>query len=222
MMKIACLIPSFNEEKTIGWLVKSLVEKGFDVTVIDDGSTDDTAKLARENGADVVINEQNLGKGFSLRKGFDILKTRDYEAILTLDGDGQHLPSDVDPFIRCYIEKNPGLIIGNRMSRPKGMPMVRWLTNMCMSSIISLMCRRHVPDSQCGFRLVSMKALRSIKLNTERFEIESEMILELAQAGFSISSVPITTVYDGQFSAIHPIKDTIRFFKFVLKDRKTQ
>ncbi|MFA5039305.1 MAG: glycosyltransferase family 2 protein [Candidatus Omnitrophota bacterium] len=214
MSQFACLIPSFNEEKTIGWLVKSLFDKGFHVTVIDDGSSDHTAKLAHENGAEVIINERNLGKGASLRKGFDILKGREYEAVFILDGDGQHLPEDMEPFIACFEEKKPGMIVGNRMHKPKGMPCLRWLTNSFMSHVVSRMCRQRVPDTQCGFRLISMNALKVIALNTDRYEIESEMLLEVARAGFKIESIPITSVYDGQFSAIHPWRDTVRFFKW--------
>jgi glycosyltransferase involved in cell wall biosynthesis len=219
-MRFVCLIPSFNEEKTIGWLVKSLKAQGCDVTVIDDGSTDGTSRIAHENGAEVIINERNLGKGASLRKAFDILKARSYDAVLIMDGDGQHLPGDIDPFIRVYEEKKPGIIVGNRMHKPKDMPLVRWITNALMSWIISGMCRQRVPDTQCGFRLISMKALQAIALNTDRYEIESEMLLEIARAGFKIESVPITSVYDGQYSAIHPWNDTVRFLKFVLQKNK--
>lgn len=215
MSAFICLIPSFNEEKTIGWLVMSLRVKGFDVTVIDDGSMDQTARLAHANGAEVIINERNLGKGASLRKAFEILKNRPCEGVIIMDGDGQHLPSDVDPFILCFRDKAPGLVVGNRMHKPKGMPLIRQLTNAFMSAIISGMCGQRIPDTQCGFRLISIDALRAIALNTERYEIESEMLLEVARAGFKIESVPIASVYDGQYSAIHPIKDTIRFFRFI-------
>lgn len=218
-MKIVCLIPSFNEEKTIGWLVKAVRKLGHDALVIDDGSCDKTAQLAHENGAEVVINERNLGKGASLRKAFGILSGRDYDVIIIMDGDGQHLPTDIGQFIDCYKEKKPGIIVGNRMDKAKGMPFIRWLTNKSMSFIISVMCKQCVPDTQCGFRLVDINVIRSVNLSTEKFEIESEMLLEASRKGFQISSVPVTTVYDGQYSAIHPLKDTIRFFKFVFKKR---
>lgn len=218
-MKYLCLIPSFNEEKTIGWLVKEVRGFGFDALVIDDGSIDATARLAHENGAEVIINERNLGKGASLRKAFGILSARDYDAIIIMDGDGQHLPSDIAQFVECYRSEKPGIIVGDRMQKAKGMPLVRWLTNHFMSFVISCMCRQRIPDTQCGFRLVDMQALRSIDLRTEKFEIESEMLIEASRKGFRIASVPIATVYEGQYSAIHPVKDTIRFFRFVFRKR---
>ncbi len=218
-MKYVCLIPSFNEEKTIGWLVKEVRALGFDALVIDDGSSDQTARLSHENGAEVIINERNLGKGASLRKAFGILSARDYDAVIIMDGDGQHLPSDIAQFVECYRSNKPGIIVGDRMQKAKGMPFVRWLTNHFMSFVISGMCRQRVPDTQCGFRLVDIQVLRSLGLSTEKFEIESEMLLEASRKGFRIASVPITTVYEGQYSAIHPVKDTIRFFMFVFKKR---
>lgn len=216
-MKLICLIPSFNEEKKIGGLVAAVHSLGYDVLVIDDGSGDRTAALALENGAEVITNEANLGKGASLRKAFSLLIQRDYDAVIIMDGDGQHLPSDIARFVKCYQEKKPGIIVGNRMQKAKGMPLVRWLTNGFMSFVLSKMAGQSIPDSQCGFRLVDMKVLRALNLNTEKFEIESEMLLEAAGGGFVIKSVPITTVYEGQTSAIHPVKDTVRFVKFVIK-----
>jgi glycosyltransferase involved in cell wall biosynthesis len=218
-MKFVCLIPSFNEEKTIGWLVKAVRELGYDALVIDDGSSDKTAQLAHENGAEVIMNERNLGKGASLRRAFGLLTHRDYDAVIVMDGDGQHLPGDIAQFVGRYKEKRPGIIVGNRMYKAKGMPMIRWLTNRFMSYILSVMCKQCVPDTQCGFRLIDMKVLRSLNLSTEKFEIESEMLLDASSKGFLIESVPVTTVYEGQYSAIHPVKDTLRFFKFVFKKR---
>ncbi|MFH1691063.1 MAG: glycosyltransferase family 2 protein [Candidatus Omnitrophota bacterium] len=218
-MKICILIPSFNEERTIGWLVKTVLEYGYDVFVIDDGSSDKTAKLAQENGANVIINESNMGKGASLRKAFKLLMDKNYDAFIIMDGDGQHLPEDLVYFVKLFEKERPGIIVGNRMIKPKGMPLIRWLTNKFMSFVLSKMCRQDVFDSQCGFRLVDMNVLKKLRLSTEKFEIESEMLIEAASNGFRIESVPITTIYSGQNSAIHPVKDTIRFFQFVFKKR---
>jgi glycosyltransferase involved in cell wall biosynthesis len=214
-MRLCVLIPSYNEEKTIGWLVKSVADQGHHVLVIDDGSCDATATIAKENGAEVLVNEKNMGKGLSLRRAFTLLAKRDLDAVITMDGDGQHLPSDIASFVRYFQEKKPGIIVGNRMMRAKGMPLVRWLTNKFMSFLISCICHQSIPDSQCGFRLIDTQVLKKINLQTENFEIESEMLLEAVRNGFMIESVPIATVYEGQQSDINPWKDTVRFFKFL-------
>ncbi len=218
-MKTICVIPSHNEEKTIAWLVQSVRDLGHDVLVVDDGSDDRTAVWAREAGAEVLVNPGNLGKGASLRNAFGLVTKRDHEAVVVLDGDGQHLPQDIARLIESMRRTGADIIVGNRMGRAKGMPLIRWLTNTTMSAFLSFKCRQPIPDTQCGFRLIRMSALRALELKTENFEIESEILLEAARKGFKIRSVPITTVYDGQYSAIHPWHDTVRFFHFIFSKR---
>lgn len=218
-MNICVLIPSFNEEKTVGWLVKSVLTLGYHVIVIDDGSKDQTASLAQEAGAEMIVNPVNLGKGASLRKAFRIIASRNYDAVIIMDGDGQHLPSDIIHFVDAYKKTKPGVVVGNRMLRPKGMPWIRWMTNKFMSKVLSQKCGQRIADSQCGFRLIDAGILRELNLETQNFEIESEMLLEASRYGYRIESVPIATVYEGQSSAIHPVKDTVRFFKFLFKKR---
>ena len=218
-MKICILMPSFNEEKSISGLVEAVRRYGYDCLVMDDGSSDQTAVLAKIKGAEVITNERNLGKGATLRKGFEVILQRDYDAVVVMDADGQHLPTDLVHFTYTYEERHPGIIVGNRMYKPKGMPLVRWITNKVMSYVLSKKCKQWIPDTQCGFRLIDMNVLKKLNLETDKFEIESEMLLEAAENGFCIESVPITTVYEGQTSAIHPIKDTLRFFKFILRRR---
>ncbi len=218
-MKTICIIPSYNEEKTIAWLVQTVRGLGHDVLVIDDGSEDRTAAWAREAGAEVAVIPRNRGKGAALRKAFDIVKKRDHDAVVILDGDGQHLPQDIARLIEGMRRTGADVIVGNRMGRAKGMPLVRWLTNTTMSAFLSFKCRQPVPDTQCGFRLIRTAALRALELKTENFEIESEILLEAARKGFKIRSVPITTVYDGQYSAIHPWRDTVRFLRFIFSRR---
>jgi glycosyltransferase involved in cell wall biosynthesis len=214
-MKIGVLIPAFNEEKAVGELVRQVRGLGFDVLVIDDGSRDRTASLARANGAEVLINERNCGKGATLRRGFKVALEKGFDAVIVMDADGQHLPQDLKKFVVAYGEEKPGVIVGNRMAESKGMPLLRWWTNSFMSYLISRACGQRVPDSQCGYRLIAGDVLRKIDLQTDNFEIESEILLEAARQGARIVSVPIATVYDGQKSAIHPAKDTWRFIKFM-------
>ncbi len=214
-MKTICVIPSYNEEKTIGWLVQSVRALGHDVLVVDDGSQDRTAPWARAAGAQVLVNPQNLGKGAALRIAFGSIKDRDYAMVVVMDGDGQHLPQDIPRLIEGMRRTGADIVVGNRMGRAKGMPFIRWLTNTTMSAFLSFKCRQPIPDTQCGFRLLCMSALRRLELKTDNFEIESEVLLEAARKGLKIRSVAITTVYDGQYSAIHPWRDTLRFLRFI-------
>jgi glycosyltransferase involved in cell wall biosynthesis len=218
-MKLICLIPAYNEEKTIESIVRAVHNLGFDILVVDDGSIDSTAKKANEAGAEVITNDKNMGKGASLRRAFFLIGQRPYDGVIVMDADGQHLPGDIMKLVGCFTRTGAGLVVGNRMARSIGMPFVRWLTNASMSLLLSLMCRQRIPDSQCGFRIIGMPLLKLFSLETDNFEIESEMLLQASRHGFKVASVPITTVYAGQVSAIHPWKDTLRFFKFICKKR---
>ena len=97
------------------------------------------------------------------------------------------------------------------------MPLIRTLTNRFMSWLISKISGEDVRDSQCGFRLLRRNVLEKLNLNSDRFEIESEIILKSAKLGFKIGNAPIETVYGDEHSKINPARDTIRFFKFLFK-----
>ena len=211
------LIPSYNEAKTIGDIIKELKGRGLTIYVVDDGSIDDTASIAKAEGALVVTHENNKGKGASLREGFLRILESDYDCVLVMDGDNQHALSDIDSFSKKMEETNADMIIGNRMLDTASMPYTRILVNRFMSSVISRIAGQYVPDSQCGFRLIKRQVLERIRLESSNYEIESEMIVKAARAGFKIESVPAMTVYQDEKSRINPIVDTIRFIALLVK-----
>jgi len=214
-MKTCVIIPTHNECSTIAGLVAQIRALKLDVVVIDDGSTDNTAACARKEGAFVLHNSRNQGKGKALAQGFEYILKRDFDAALTMDGDGQHLPEDIPQFLRKAESDTAGLIIGNRMIDRKNMPFIRVLTNKFMSWVISRKVRQTIADSQCGFRLIKRRLLETMTLTTNKFEIESEMIFEACRKGFSVISVPIQSVYRKEKSHINPFIDTVRFFRFL-------
>jgi len=216
-VKTCILIPTYNEEKSIRELVKQIKRKNLDILVVDDGSKDRTSEIALSCGAIVLENKVNLGKGTSLRKGFGYFLNTDYDVIITMDGDGQHNPDDIDKFIEKFSNSNAGIIIGNRMLEPKNMPFIRWLTNKLMSLLISKYCKQNIPDTQCGYRLIKKEVLKKIKLQSHNFEIESELLIEASRMGFKIDSIPITVIYQNHKSRINPFIDTLRFIKFILR-----
>jgi glycosyltransferase involved in cell wall biosynthesis len=219
-MKTAVVIPTHNEASSIKNLIKEIKTQNLDVIVIDDGSADDTFSIASESKAVVLRNDKNLGKGASLIKGFEYAVSKGYDAVLTMDGDGQHKPEDIPAFLSSAQSAKFGIIIGNRMNNTEQMPRIRILTNKFMSWVISCIAKQHIPDSQCGFRLIKKEGLHKIKLHTNNFEMESEMLIEAGRAGFAIKSVPVQTVYANERSHIHPVRDTIRFFKYLFERTK--
>jgi glycosyltransferase involved in cell wall biosynthesis len=219
-MKTAVIIPTHNESSSIRDLVDEIRCQRIDTIVIDDGSTDGTYRIASQTNAIVLQNAHNIGKGASLVKGFEYALAQGYDAVITMDGDGQHLPEDIPAFLTAAHSQKAGIIIGNRMQQVANMPLLRILTNSFMSWVISCITKQHIPDSQCGFRFIRKEVLQRIKLHTKNFELESEMLIEASRANFAIMSIPIKTVYNNARSHIHPMRDTIRFFRYLLERTK--
>jgi hypothetical protein len=134
-----------------------------------------------------------------------------------MDGDAQHSPDDIQRFVELARSHNNAMVIGNRMSDPKKMPLDRKLTNIFMSFVVSLICGQRVPDSQCGFRLIKRDLLQNIKIESSRFEVESEILIKASRAKTKILSVPIESRYGKEASQINPLWDTCRFIIFLLK-----
>ena len=221
-MKTCVVIPTYNEEKAISGLIDKIRSLGFDIVIVDDGSTDNTAKIAFEKGVILIRNEKNEGKGASLIKGFNYSLDKGFDAVICMDGDGQHLPEEIPVFLRLAEHSASSIFVGNRMGKTRNMPLVRALTNRFMSWLISQVARQKIYDTQCGFRLIKSDVLRKVSLKTSKFEIESELLIQASRLGFKIESVPIKSVYTGEKSQINPFLDTIRFIKFILKEFKTK
>lgn len=216
-MKICVLIPSYNESDTIASVVGSLRESGLPVYVVDDGSEDRTGEAASAAGAVVIRNQANVGKGCSIRTGLKRAIADGYDAVILMDGDGQHAPADTQAFIEAYERTGAGVIIGSRMEDTATMPLLRLIVNKVMSAIVSAICGQEIPDSQCGFRMISREAAVRINLECERFDIDSEILIKASRANFKIVSVPIKTIYGQEKSWIDPAKDTVRFLKLIIK-----
>ena len=217
LMKICVIIPAYNESLHIAALVDQIKSMKLDVLVIDDGSQDNTAAIAREHGAVVLRNEANQGKGASLKKGFDYTLKGDFDAAVALDGDGQHLPEEIAHFINLAQKSSAAIFVGNRMDNSRNMPLDRYLTNKFMSWLISLVAGQRVPDTQCGYRLIKRELLDKFDLHTANYEIESEMLIQAARRGAKIDSVLIKAVYNGTKSQINPFRDTLRFIRYIFK-----
>ncbi len=208
------VIPCLNEEKAIGHLVKAVRGHLPNVLVIDDGSSDSTARLAEDAGAVVLKQEGNQGKGIALKGGLTWALEHKYTWAVSMDGDGQHASEDIPAFFSAVRETSAVLVVGNRMQNADGMPWLRRWVNGWMSRRLSRATGQFLPDSQCGFRLINLKAWSRLPITTTRFEIESEVLLEFVRAGLPVRFVPIQVIYKGETSKIHPLQDTVRWFRW--------
>ncbi len=216
----AAVIPAYQDEKHIGDIVRRTCERLDHVLVIDDGSTDRTAQCAREAGAEVVIHDQNRGKGEALKTGLEHWLDREVTWVSLLDSDGQHLPEEIDRFMAAAAAATrPSFFIGNRMNDLAGMPFIRRVVNRYMSRSISRVCRQEIPDTQCGFRMLDRQLIPELLGGGHRFDYETEVLIIASRKGYRIESVPITTVYTDQVSKIHPLRDAFRFFKLMWRHK---
>ena len=220
-LTVGAIVPAYQEEKHIAEVVRRTLKQLPNVVVVDDGSTDATANEARTAGADVIVHEQNRGKGESIKSGFRYWLEHGSTYVIVLDGDGQHLPEEIDRFLNAASSSGAKLLIGTRMNDVRAMPLVRRTVNRYMSRKISRLCGQEIPDTQCGFRMVHRDIIPNLLGGTERFDYETEMLILASRAGCRIASVPITTVYSDEVSSIHPVRDTLRFFKLMRRYRKT-
>lgn len=215
-MKTCIIIPTYNESKAIGNLIQQIRRSNLEVIVVDDGSKDNTPEIAQNNGAVVLRNQKNQGKGATLLKGMGYAFNHGFDAVITMDGDGQHAASDIPYFIRLATDSQNAIFVGNRMNKIKNMPYLRILTNMFMSWLISLVAKQAIPDTQCGFRLIKKELMQKIAFSTTKYETESEILIKASRLGFKIESIPIKTIYNNEKSQINPIIDTLRFIRFII------
>ena len=210
-MKILALIPAHNESTRIGAVIDA-VRQFLPVLVVDDGSSDDTSGVARQHGASVVRQEPNQGKGAALLNGFGHFLAGDYDAVITLDADGQHDPAEIPLFIDINQQDHCDLIIGQRNFRQ--MPFPRNYSNTIGTWMLSNAMGQYIPDNQSGYRLHSRRLVESVINSQEHgFEFEVEIIFMCVVRGFELAWVPIRTIYAGQASHIKPLRHIKHFFR---------
>jgi glycosyltransferase involved in cell wall biosynthesis len=219
--RVMVLIPAYNAAKTLGNIVRDAKAVVSDVVVVNDGSRDDTAAVARAAGATVVDHPQNRGKGGALKTGFAYAVEHGYDAVVTLDADGQHLPREIPKFLQARAETKADLIIGGRAHLFGEMLPRRRLANRFSAWSISKAAGKRITDSQSGFRLYSANLLRNVRLRTEGFDLESEVIVRAGVGGFKVLTIPIDLGFVDGISTSHykPIKDTLRIAWTVTRAR---
>jgi len=216
-MKVIAVIPARDAAATVGHVVRGILHvlPSSEVIVVDDGSTDATGERARGAGAVVVRHEANRGKGAALESGFDEALRRGADAVLALDADGQHDPACAPRLLEALTHAD--LVVGSRERDRTGMPWLRRATNDVTSWFVSLLARRRIPDSQSGYRAIRASVIRAVRPRSRRFEYESEFLIGAARAGFEIGESPVPTLYNAPGSHIHPLRDTLRFIRLVLR-----
>jgi glycosyltransferase involved in cell wall biosynthesis len=211
-MRTCALIPAFNEAPYIANVVEHVRNHVEEVVVIDDGSTDGTADIARDAGASCLQLPKNSGKASALRAGLVFARAHNFTHVITLDGDGQHLADDIPVMLRVAKETAADLVIGARCFDRARMPGPRYYSNIIGSRLASALVGREIRDSQSGFRLFRLDKLDSARLRSRFYELEMEILIKMARSGCTIAHAPVRMVYDDGHarSKMKPVRDTVR------------
>jgi glycosyltransferase involved in cell wall biosynthesis len=209
-MRVAAVIPAYNEGRTIAQVVEGIRRVVDRVIVVDDGSSDDTADRARAVGAEVSAHAANAGKGAAVRTGLARVFAEDFTHVLLLDADMQHLPEEAAALLAAAGQSGAAVVVGERQFDRSRMPAARYHANRLGSRALSWFVGVPIEDTQCGFRVFRVDAIRTLALTASGYEIETEMLIKVRRRGGRVAAVPITAVYSGQRSKLRPIPDTTR------------
>lgn len=223
MSRVLALVPAHDEAPRIARVVEG-ARHHVPVLVVDDGSSDDTAAIAEAAGARVLRQVPNQGKGAALRAGFAAALADGAEAVITLDGDGQHDPSEIPAFVAVHDRRADAgapaeLIVGRRDFRR--MPPVRWLSNWLGTVVLSTALGQWIPDNQSGYRLVGRRLMAATLDSQEAgFAFEVEMIAVCLREGWPIEWLPIRTIYGDERSHIRPLHHLREFLAVTGRARR--
>lgn len=219
--RIAVAIPAYQAGPSVGDVVRRSLRLFPDVLVIDDGSDDDTAEVARQAGAEVISLPVNRGKGDALETAFRELFGRGVSAVVTLDADGQHLPEEIPVLLRQAAATGADLVLGTRDHLFAEMSRLRRFSNRLSSRAISLVAGKALGDIQTGFRLYSRRLIERLGFPEARFEAESAVVVRAALNDFRIVSVPVKLGFaDGRTTSHYrPLMDSLRIAAAVTRAR---
>ncbi len=216
--KIGVLIPAYNVEKTIGGVIRDLLGYGFEkanIIAVNDGSEDGTEDAIKREGVRLLNHEKNMGKGASLRDGFSVAAQLNLQKVFVIDADAQHKVSDAAEFLQR--NGTYDMVIGERTDILSSMPLHRQLSNRTVNLVVSLLSGIRTTDVQCGYRFVNLRIFDRVRLRTNNYQTESEMVIRAARNGYHIGFVPITTIYGTEKSHIRGLIDTLRFVNMAVR-----
>jgi len=219
-VKSFVLIPAYDEARTIRELVQRVLACCPEVVVVDDGSRDGTGEAVADLGVTLLRHQINRGKAAALATGFEWALARGADAVVTLDGDGQHRPEDI-PRLLAVAETHPGrLVIGARLFGREAYPRARNFANTFADFWVAWAAGHPVADSQSGQRVYPARLLRAVADLRERssgFTFESEVVIRAALQGFTTVAVPIEAIHhtSGRRSHFRPLRDIARIVAMI-------
>lgn len=218
--KITAILPAFNEEISIGSIVVLTRSFADNVIVIDDGSSDRTAEIARRVGAEVIVHEINKGKGAALKTGFTTAANLGADIIVTMDSDGQHDPSEIPKLIAPIVKGEADMVNGSRYlnSIDINTPIYRRVGQTVLDKFTNINSGLKITDSQSGFRAFAASTKNIFRFNAKGMAIESEMLADAGKSGLRIKEVEIGVRYDVNCSTLNPVKHGLQVLLHILRE----
>lgn len=218
-MNVIAIIPAYNEGPYIGSVVLNTKEYVDRVVVVDDGSKDDTARIAELAGAIVIKHEQNKGYGASLKTCFDTAKKIGADIMVILDGDCQHQPSYIRNLIQPIMVEGFDVVIGSRFlnDAKNNIPLYRKFGMKILDFFTIYISKQKVSDSQSGFRAYSKRAIDTIKITNTNMAAGSEILISARQNNLKIKEIPISIRYDVGKPSQNPISHGISIIISLIK-----
>jgi glycosyltransferase involved in cell wall biosynthesis len=219
---ISVVIPAYNEEKTIGNVIYSTIstmeslEKPYEIIVVDDGSNDNTRRIATRYKATVLSNGKNIGKGYALRKGFQYAQG---DIIVTIDSDGTHKPKEIPDLIQPLFN-GVDIVAGSRFRGHENNSTSRLnrLGNFLFNTTIMILTGKHITDSQTGLRAFKKEVLQTFNLESVGYEIETEITVKGLKNGFVYQEKPVTCEKRKyNISKLKILADGIKILKTIFK-----
>lgn len=200
-MHLVIVIPVYNEEKVIKKVIESIPKKingvsKTTIVVVNDGSTDNSAEQVKATRALLVNLPFNLGVGLATATGIEAGKILGADILVTMDGDGQHDPRDIQALVKPILSQKYDLAIGTRLINRQSMPTLKKVGNWLMNAITYIFSGIWISDSQSGMKAFSQDAIKKLKINTSGYELCSEIIMLAKKEKLRITEVPIRTIYN--------------------------
>jgi glycosyltransferase involved in cell wall biosynthesis len=217
MSEVWIAIPCYQGAARVGDVVRGARSSGLPVVVVDDGSSDDSAQVAGAAGADAVLRHPaNHGKGAALATAFAFAEKHGARAVLTMDADGQHDPSEIPRLLAAHAREPRAVVVGVRSFAPADMPTRSRIGNRISTWWISRYAGRPHSDTQSGFRVYPRALYAQLALRSRRFETETELLLHAARMQLPLVEVPISTIYGpDRVTHFHGFRDTMRVITLV-------
>jgi hypothetical protein len=213
--KVIAGLPAYNEGKYIGTLVLDTRQYVDEVIVVDDGSGDDTARIAGLAGADVVRHPQNLGYGAAVQSLLAEARRREADVLVILDADSQHDPQEIPNLVQP-IRDGYDFVIGSRQGQAGRIPFYRRVGQKVILNSLSILSGKRFTDSECGFRAFSRKALTTLDLKETGMAVSAETIAEATRCNLKVTQVPVSVTYHKDGSTLNPLSHGIGVLTRVL------